>query len=530
MNRSSIGSNSNYSNHSNAIVQHNSSHNHEPDVEPDVGNTANSLNNDPEKCLSVNGGTGSGNSDVKSHSEPPYSIFNRQEIFIIGIFMSLTAYWSMLSSALYFPAIPKVSEEFNVSIEAANITVVVYLVFQSISPMILSGLSDAIGRKPVILLLLSCYIGVCVALSQVTVYWALLVLRIAQATSIASTISISQGMVADLTPKLTRGGFSGLVNGIVLSGQAFGGLVGGLLNSRWGLSGIFTFCAIGAGLALVCNLLFVPETNRTIVGNQSVTPPKIYHYLGLFFLPRYRNRLTNDSSTIIQKSSGNVALSAIKIFVTKTVFFALFPTGLAFATWTVSMTSLSTVLKNQYGYSDIQIGLCYIAAGTGSVASSITSGLLMNWNYKRRKAYCEQNQVPFVIHKVRLEFTTRLSVVFIASVLVFGWCLSYNINLAPILIVHVVLSASVIWFLTILQTVLVDLHPARSSAASSCLNLMRGGMSAIFVAAQDRMISSLTIGGCFTLLLGLYLASFIVFRAVIMTDKSPKSNKDKQSS
>lgn len=467
-----------------------------------------------------------------TNSETKYSIFTKRETYLIGCFLSLTAYWSILSSTLYFPAIPTITKEFGISTEEANLTVVIYLAFQSISPMIIAGIADNFGRKPVMVALLSCYIGVCVGLSQITVYWALLVLRMCQAVSIASTISIGMGVVADLTPKLTRGGLSGFVNGIILSGQALGGLIGGALASRWGVSGIFSFCAIGAGVALICNLLFVPETNRRIVGNQSIPPPKLYHQLFLITLPRFKKRLTNDISTIIEKPSGSMILSAIRIFFTKMVFFTMLPTGLAFATWSMSMTALSTVLEADYGFSEIEIGLSYLPAGAGSIISSITGGFLLNWNYRRRKAHSDEHKVPFEIHKVRLEFTTRISIAFVAATLVFGWCLRYEVNLAPIFIAHFVLSFVVVWFLTILQTVLVDLHPAQSSAASSCLNLMRGGMSAIFVAAQDKMIKTLTIGGCFTFLAGVYTISFILFRIVIMVDKKegPDSQSDENQS
>lgn len=464
--------------------------------------------------------------DLQSESQKPYSIFSKNEMFFIGIFISLNACWSTLSSALFFPAIPTVSEEFKVSTESANLTVVIYLVFQSVTPMVFSGFADHYGRKPVLNLLLASYIAVCIGLSQVEVYWGLLVLRFAQASSIASTISVSMGMVADLAPRLERGSLSGFINGIVLSGQALGGLLGGALVGRWGMSGIFSFCAIGAGVAFVCNFLFVPETNRTVVGNQSIPPPMFYHYLGIILLTRFRKRLNNDTSTLVPKSSSNLVLSAIKIFLTKLVFISMIPSGLAVGIWNMSMTTLSVVLKNDYKYTDIQVGLAYLAGGVGAMASSLISGHILNWNYRRRKALCDSQKIPFVIHRVRLEFTSRISCVLLLSVLVFGWCLSKKVSVAPILIAQFVISFTVISIITITQTLLIDLRPNESSASASCLNLMRGVMSAIFVAAQDAIVKSLTLGGCFSLLAGIYLLTFIIFKLIIIYDKSLNDNEN----
>lgn len=456
--------------------------------------------------------------EIGKETEVPYSIYSKTERYIFAIAISLNGTLSVTSNSLFFPVLPNVKEEFGVSTELTNLAVVVYLIFQSITPMFIAGSSDRFGRKPVLYLMLMCFVAICAGASKINTYWLLVFVRFLQATSIASTISIAYGMVSDLSPKEERGAYGGLVTGAVLSGQAFGGLIGGALASRWDWPGIFVFSAIAGGLAIILNVSILPETNRTIVGNQSIPLDKWYFKLIFTSLPRFKSRYVNDTTTIIPRNNVNIFSSAAKIFFKREIFFTILPPSLAFACWTVTMAALSTILTENYGFDEIKVGLVYLAPGVGSITASLVGGRFLNWNYKRRKAEFEERNDPnekFDIIKVRTEYSITLILVFAGATIVFGWCLDKNTHLAPIVISHFVLSFAVVWYLSISQTVLIDLYPSQSSALSSCLNLSRGILSAIFVACQDKIMKSLTVGGCFTLLVGLTLISYIIFRVVL---------------
>ncbi|CAH6722593.1 MFS antiporter Qdrp1 [[Candida] jaroonii] len=460
--------------------------------------------------------------DLEKQEDALYSIFDTREIYVLGIFIAMACFWSVTSSSFFYPAIPNITEEFNISVGLANLVIVIYLIFQSTSPLFISALADTYGRRPITLGLLFSFTCVSIGTSQVRVFWALAVLRSFQAISIASIISTSFGIVGDLAPRSKRGGFAGFVNGFTLIGQAFGGLLGGLLVSRWNWPGIFVFCAIGGGLTLILNFIFLPETNRTLVGNQSVTPKHFYQWCPLLLHNRFKNRLNNDTSTIMPRTKKSNVFNTLKIFFNKVVFFTILPAGLQFACWTVSQVALSTILQDSYGFDDIQSGLSYLPAGIGSILASIIGGRVLNWNYKRRKSAWNESpepREPFNIHKVRSEFMSRLILVNIASILVFGWCIDYKVNLAPIFIASFIHSFIAVCMLSISQTLLIDLYPSQASAASSCLNLMRGLLSAIFVAAQESMMKSMTVGGTFTFLSGVIFLSLVSFKVVAYYDR-----------
>ena len=164
----------------------------------------------------------------EKHAERPYSIYTRSEkwfivtiISVAGLFRWSTPmtsgperqsdpFCSPLTANIYFPAIPTVAAAFHKSIEAINLSVTVYMVFQGIckqdtssicggltllrriAPMFWGTLADRVGRRPIFLacLLVLCLSCICLALIPTSAYWALMLLRCIQAAGSASTVAL----------------------------------------------------------------------------------------------------------------------------------------------------------------------------------------------------------------------------------------------------------------------------------------------------------------------------------------------------
>ena len=74
--------------------------------------------------------------------------------------------------------------------ELVNLTVTVYMIFQSLAPAFWGSLSDAFGRRPIYLSTIIIYMGSCIGLALAPSYAALLVLRMLQAFGSSSVIAI----------------------------------------------------------------------------------------------------------------------------------------------------------------------------------------------------------------------------------------------------------------------------------------------------------------------------------------------------
>ncbi|KAK6460076.1 major facilitator superfamily domain-containing protein [Scheffersomyces coipomensis] len=445
--------------------------------------------------------------------EPPYTIFNQHEKYLLILILSMVGFWSTVSSPIYFPALPTLSRYFNTTPAIMNLSVVAYLLFQGIAPTLSSNLADSFGKRPLIIASILIYVASCIALSQTNVYWLLAVLRCIQAAGIAPVIAISSGVAGDVCTAVDRGGFVGVVAGFQLVGNGLGGLIGAVLISQFNTwRAIFIFLAIGAGVTLLFSLVCLPETARNLVGNGSVIPKNIINKSGMIYLPHFRKKLNNEVSTLADKNPFDF-WSPFRIFFKMEVFFTLLPVGMQFAAWTMALTSISTVLeqKDGYNYSVMKVGLIYLPQGIACFFGSVVTGRALNAYYRyRRKGYEEKYQneferPPFNIVRTRLDICIPPAIMMIVGLVIFGWCLQYQQHIASIIISTCLISFASSAFISAATTMLVDLYPGKGSASTSCLNLMRCWLAALGSGVLDKMISGLGLGGCYTLVAGLCL-------------------------
>ncbi|KAK6455514.1 major facilitator superfamily domain-containing protein [Scheffersomyces xylosifermentans] len=141
--------------------------------------------------------------------EVPFTILSPTEKYSIVFIMSCSGIWSALSSSIYFPALPILSQKFDVSASVVNISVVAYFLFQGVTPSFVGALADAYGRKPLAFICLVCYVATCVGLARTNVYWLLAVLRCFQAASIAPINAVSGGVIGDICVRAERGSYVG---------------------------------------------------------------------------------------------------------------------------------------------------------------------------------------------------------------------------------------------------------------------------------------------------------------------------------
>ena len=144
-----------------------------------------------------------------------------------------------------------IEKEFHITEEQVNITVVVYFILQGLSPTIMGGFADSLGRRPVVLTSVLTYCAACIGLARARTYTQIVALRCLQAAGIAPVIAINNGIMGDVTTKAERGGYVGYVSGIQVIGGALGALIGALLAARWDWRAIFWFLAIGSGISSI---------------------------------------------------------------------------------------------------------------------------------------------------------------------------------------------------------------------------------------------------------------------------------------
>ena len=160
------------------------------------------------------------------------------------------------------------------------------------------------------------------------------------------------------------------------------------------------------------------------------------------------------------------------------------------------LVPLQDVIRRQYNFNDLQVGLCYIPFSVGSIVGSTIVGKLLNWNYARvaksigvapdRKRGDDLRKFP--IERARLDLMWPWTTLAVAMIIAWGWVVSSGTSLAAPLVVLFFAGAGLSGPVSILTTLLVDLYPMNPGRVSSTFNLTRATLSAVGTAVVQYII------------------------------------------
>ncbi|KAL1859849.1 hypothetical protein Plec18167_006321 [Paecilomyces lecythidis] len=385
--------------------------------------------------------------------------------------------------------------------------------------MFLGSFADQTGRRPAYIICFVIYIASNIGLALQDNYAALLVLRCMQSSGISSTVALSAATVADISTKDERGSSMGFVMAGNFMGPAIGPIIGGLLAQYLGWRSIFWFLAIVSGVFLVPLVLFLPETARNVVGDGSY-PVQIWNRPFVHYLYRRNGTQTQLSSVeglsapeagdppkrLHQKLRFPNPLKPLAVVFNPVSIIVLLVTGVIMGGNMTVLSSITEIYSQLYGLSELQIGLCYITLGTGSIVASVVTGRLLDWNYRRMQSKVtpdeasekgtDKDSVP--VEKARTMVTIPLVVLGSVTVLAFGWVLNYNQPLpAPEVLLFFVGVGQTGAFIST-STLLVDLHTSNPAGATAANNMVRSFFSAGASAAIDPMLNAMGRGWSFT--------------------------------
>ncbi|KAL1854498.1 hypothetical protein Daus18300_011419 [Diaporthe australafricana] len=453
--------------------------------------------------------------------EEPYSIFDKRQKALIVVIVSMAATFSGFASNIYFPALPTIAHDLNVSVELVNLTVTSYLIFQGIAPSLWGPVSDVKGRRTAYCCTFVVFIGTCVGLAETRSYATLLVLRCLQSTGSASTIAIGSGVIGDVTTRAERGGLMGIFQAGLLVPVAVGPIIGGALAGSLGWRSIFLFLTMYAAVFLLALIVLLPETLRSVVGNGGGTPSTT---LGRFPLTAYQRhtKVPWNAEAVGPRPpakridwAGPLRILASKLAAPIIIFLAIY-----YAVWQMSITALSSLFTDRYGLDETQVGLTFIANGVGSMVGTLVTGRILDMDYRRVKATysarahqadaemgadgaqplaAPREEAP--LEMARLRLVPVFAVVQCLSIIAFGWSVHYapRVHIAVPIITTFVTGWTAVSTQSIVMTYLVDIFSDRSAAASASLNLARCLFAAGGTSFVMPMVNGIGAGMAFTI-------------------------------
>ncbi|KAL2873372.1 hypothetical protein SGCOL_011453 [Colletotrichum sp. CLE4] len=461
-----------------------------------------------------------------NQSHEPYTIFDKRQKRVIIALVSIAATFSGFASNIYFPALPTIANDLNVSVELVNLTVTTYLIFQGLAPSIWGPISDVKGRRVAYCCTFVVFLGACIGLAETKNYATLIILRCFQSTGSASTIAIGSGVISDITTRQERGGYMGVFQAGLLVPVAVGPVIGGALAGSLGWMSIFWFLTIYCAVFLTFLALLLPETLRAVVGNGAKTPrgclgkyPLIF-YQGSSQVPRYVGASISKKTTPKRVDIiGPLRILFNKCATPIVVFLAVY-----YAVWQMSITAMSSLFESRYGLTETRIGLTFIANGVGSMIGTLVTGKLLDIDYQRVKAkYDASNDqecstlansdtnLGFPIETARLRLIPVFALLQCISIAVFGWTINFprRVHIAVTIISTFVTGWTAVSTQSLVMTYLIDIFPDRSAAASASVNLARCLFAAGGTSFVMPMVKGIGVGWAFTLCVVAQLVALI---------------------
>lgn len=343
-----------------------------------------------------------------------------------------------------------------------------------------------------------------------------MILRCMQSSGSSGTIALGTAVIADLSTRAERGKYIGYAGIGMALGPTLGPVIGGLLDHFLGWRSIFWFLVILSGVCFVVVLLVFPETCRAVVGNGSVPPASWNRPLWTLFVRTSRfddEQRTADRSTIQKPKKRPNPISALLIATQKEMGLVLLYGSFLYAGYMAVISTLSTELASRFGFNSIQIGLCYLPMGLGSISSRWVVGRLLDWNF-RREAHLQgmvihknrqQEIEQFDIERARLAITLPLIYMASLCILAYGWVMQYRTSLPGPLVMVFFIGLTTTSAFNTLTTLVVDINYQSAATAAAANNLFRCLMGAGATAIASPLIESIGIGWTATFIAGLWI-------------------------
>ena len=375
-----------------------------------------------------------------------------------------------------------------------------------------------------------------------------MVLRCLQSTGSSVTVALGAGSVADMATRAERGKFISYASLGVTLGPALGPIIGGLLTEYLGWRAIFWFLTIFSVVLFPVYFIFVPETARSVVGNGSIPPPRLF-MTPFQRIERKRNPAPEseaDRATIKVKRKRLNPFAALKILGEKEGGVTLGFGALMYGGYFMVLTTLPTQLTERFGFNPVQTGLCYLPIFVGSICSRSTAGWLLDWNFRRHATRLgveiskdrQQDMDKLPIEAARLQISIPMIYTTSLCVLAYGWTMQTKSSLAGIEVTLFFLGLFNSGGLSGLNTLVVDTHQESPATAMAANNLFRclvsAGATAIAVPLIDRIgigLTSVFIAGvwlCFSPCLWLVLIYGVKWRQEKKDKMDKATRKEKE--
>lgn len=176
--------------------------------------------------------------------------------------LGLLAAVSAVATDLYIPSIPSIAHELHTSASSVQLTLSLFFFGVGLGQLLLGPLSDALGRRPVLLAGFAVFAATGIAAVFAQNIETLIVLRLLQGISGSVGIVLSRAIAADLSTGETAVRALSLIAMVVGLGPLIAPVLGGFAHRLWDWRGVLAVLAVISTLMLLLAWRRVPESLR----------------------------------------------------------------------------------------------------------------------------------------------------------------------------------------------------------------------------------------------------------------------------
>jgi len=179
----------------------------------------------------------------------------------LAVLLAALATVSPFSVDTFFPSFPAIEAQFGVSVWQMQQTLTAYLVPFAIMSLVLGPLSDALGRRPIVLAGLALYTAASVGCAASPSFAWLLTFRALQGMSAGVGMAIGRAIVRDLHEGPQAQRLMSSITMIFGIAPAIAPVIGGWIHVAFGWRSVFGFMMFIGVTLMIVSFLHLPETH-----------------------------------------------------------------------------------------------------------------------------------------------------------------------------------------------------------------------------------------------------------------------------
>jgi MFS family permease len=386
---------------------------------------------------------------------------------------------------------------------------------QAIFPLLIAGLSDEHGRRPVLIVSLIVCIAINIGLARQITFAGFMVLRCLQSCGASGVSVVAVATVNDIIRPVERTEYRIFTSVAYSLAPITCPIFGGLLAQYFGWPGIFYFQGVLAALLLVLVIFFHHETCRAQVGDGSV-PPKIWNRPIMNILRLLPSTNPNFETQFLPKRR-LTPFQTIKLAFRRPALLLILFQAILFGGSIAIIITIPALFVRRFHFNVIELGATHLAYALGGFTSRWIFVPLSDANIERHKRLAGVNEESEQssnksFDRARLQVIIPTVYLGCALVVGYGWIMHYEVHVSGPIVILFFLGNALIGGASLLTGLMLHLHPQQPASALAAMNSFRFLCAAGTAAAANSIIKAVGTGWMGTIIaLGYFGASGLLW-------------------